>query len=41
VGTTVLLRPEVRFDRSFDTRAYDNGTRRKQLQLAMDAIFKF
>jgi hypothetical protein len=41
VGTTVLLRPEVRFDHSFDGPAYDNGTRKAQLQLAMDAIFKF
>jgi len=41
VGTTVLLRPEVRFDHSFDTPAYDNGRRRSQFQLAMDAIFKF
>jgi len=41
VGTTVLLRPELRFDHSFDAPAYDNGTRRSQFQLAMDAIFKF
>ena len=41
VGTTILLRPELRFDRSFDRPAYDNGTRRSQFQLAMDAIFKF
>ena len=41
VGTTVLLRPEIRFDHSFDGPAYDNGTRRSQFQLAMDAIFKF
>jgi Putative beta-barrel porin-2, OmpL-like. bbp2/Carboxypeptidase regulatory-like domain len=41
VGTTVLLRPELRFDHSFDGLAYDNGTRRSQFQLAMDAIFKF
>jgi len=41
VGSTVLLRPEVRFDRAFDRRAYDNGTRQSQFQLAMDVIFKF
>ena len=41
VGTTVLLRPELRFDHSFDGPAYNNGTRRNQFQLAMDAIFKF
>jgi hypothetical protein len=41
VGSTILLRPEIRFDRAFDNPAYDDGTRRSQLQLAMDAIFKF
>jgi Putative beta-barrel porin-2, OmpL-like. bbp2/Carboxypeptidase regulatory-like domain len=41
VGTTVLLRPELRFDHAFDATAYDNGTRRNQFQFAMDAIFKF
>ena len=40
-GSTVLLRPEIRFDRAFDRRAYDNGTRQSQFQLAMDVIFKF
>jgi hypothetical protein len=41
IGSTVLLRPELRFDHAFDASAYDNGTRRNQFQLAMDAIFKF
>jgi hypothetical protein len=41
VGSTVLLRPEVRFDRAFDRRAYDNGSRQSQFQMAMDVIFKF
>jgi hypothetical protein len=41
VGSTVLLRPEIRFDRAFDRPAYDNGTRKSQFQLAMDVIFKF
>jgi Putative beta-barrel porin-2, OmpL-like. bbp2/Carboxypeptidase regulatory-like domain len=41
VGSTILLRPEIRFDRAFDRRAYDNGTRQSQFQLAMDVIFKF
>jgi len=27
--------------RAVDGPAYDNGTRRSQFQLAMDAIFKF
>ncbi len=39
VGTTVLFRPELRFERSYDVPAYDNGTRRNQLMLAGDVIF--
>jgi hypothetical protein len=41
VGSTVLFRPELRFDHAFDHRAYDFGTRQSQFQLAMDVIFKF
>jgi hypothetical protein len=41
VGSTILLRPEIRFDHAFDRRAYDYGTRQSQFQLAMDVIFKF
>ena len=41
VGSTVLVRPEVRFDHSFRARAYDDGTRRNQLQVALDVIFKY
>jgi len=41
VGGTILFRPELRFDHSFQAQAYDRGTRRSQLQFAMDVIFKF
>ncbi len=41
VGSTVLFRPEIRFDRALDRPAYDNGTRQNQFQLAMDVIFKY
>ncbi|MGD1093625.1 MAG: TonB-dependent receptor [Bryobacteraceae bacterium] len=41
VGSTILLRPEIRLDHAFDRPAYDDGTRRSQFQLAMDVIFKF
>jgi hypothetical protein len=41
VGSTILLRPEIRFDHALDRRAYDYGTRQSQFQLAMDVIFKF
>jgi hypothetical protein len=40
-GSTVLFRPELRFDHAFDRPAYDYGTRQSQFQLAMDVIFKF
>ena len=41
VGNTVILRPEFRFDHSFDMAAYSNGTRKNQFQLAMDVILKY
>jgi len=41
VGSTILLRPELRFDRSFQVAAYDRGTRKSQFQFAMDVIFKY
>lgn len=41
VGTTVLFRPEIRYERSYDARAYDNGTKKNQLMLAGDMIFFF
>jgi hypothetical protein len=41
VGTTILFRPELRFERSYSTPAYDNGTKKNQLTLASDVIFFF
>lgn len=41
VGSTVLFRPEIRFDHALDRPAYDNGTHRNQFAFAMDVIFKF
>jgi hypothetical protein len=41
VSTTILLRPEVRFERSYDRPAYDNYTKKNQLTLAGDLIFFF
>jgi hypothetical protein len=37
----VTLRPEIRFDHSYDTNAYDNGTRRNQFTASMDMIVHF
>ena len=41
VGTTVLFRPELRFERSYNAPAYDNGLRKNQLTLASDVILFF
>jgi hypothetical protein len=41
VGTTVQMRPELRFDHAWDNRAYDKGTRRNQLTLSADVILHF
>ncbi len=49
IGTTILLRPEIRFEHSYNRPAYDSpclpcglpGTKKSQLTLASDAIFFF
>ena len=41
IGSTILLRPELRFERSYDVPAYDNGTKKNQLMLAGDVIYFF
>jgi hypothetical protein len=41
VGTTVQIRPELRFERAWDRKAYDRGTRQNQLTVASDLIFHF
>jgi hypothetical protein len=41
VGTTVLFRPELRFERSYDAAAYNNGTKHNQLTFATDVILFF
>ncbi len=41
IGTTVLLRPELRFEHAYDTPVYNNGTKKSQLMLAGDVIFFF
>ena len=37
----IELRPDIRFDHSYGAAAYDNGTKRSQLQLAADVLVKF
>jgi hypothetical protein len=40
-GSTVMLRPEWRFDHSWDKRGYDNGNARNQFFFGADLIYKF
>jgi hypothetical protein len=41
IGTTIQLRPELRFERAWDRKAYDNGRKQNQLTVASDLIFHF
>jgi hypothetical protein len=41
IGSTIQLRPEIRFDRAWDRKTYDNGRTHNQLTAATDLIFHF
>jgi hypothetical protein len=41
IGNTVMFRPELRFDHSWDLRGYNGGRSRNQLFFGMDVIYKF
>jgi hypothetical protein len=41
IGSTVQLRPELRFERAWDQKAYDNGREHNQVTVASDLIFHF
>ena len=41
IGSTIMLRPEIRFDHSWDLAAYNNGKARNQFFFGMDLIYKF
>jgi hypothetical protein len=41
IGTTVQLRPEVRFDHAWDRKSYDRGTKQSQFTVASDLIVHF
>jgi hypothetical protein len=41
VGTTILVRPELRFERSYNVPAYDDGTKKNQVTAACDVIWFF
>jgi hypothetical protein len=40
-GSTVQLRPELRFEHAWDRKAYDNGRSQSQFTAASDLIFHF
>lgn len=41
VGSTIQIRPEIRFDHAWDRNAYDRATKQSQLTVASDLIFHF
>jgi hypothetical protein len=41
IGSTIMLRPELRFDHSWDLPAYNGGRARNQFFFGMDLIYKF
>jgi Putative beta-barrel porin-2, OmpL-like. bbp2 len=41
IGSTVQIRPELRFERAWDSKAYDNGRKQNQFTAASDLIFHF
>jgi hypothetical protein len=41
IGTTIQIRPEIRFDHSWDRFGYDDGKKQSQFTAASDLIFHF
>jgi hypothetical protein len=41
IGSTTLIRPELRFENAYDAPAYNAGTKNSQLVFASDVIFHF
>jgi len=41
IGTTVLFRPEIRYEHAYDAPAYNAGTKKSQLVFASDLILHF
>jgi hypothetical protein len=41
VGSTVLFRPELRYEHAYDAPAYDSGLKKSQLMFAADMIWFF
>jgi hypothetical protein len=41
IGSTIMVRPEIRFDHSWDVKAYDDGRARNQFTVAGDLIYRY
>ena len=41
IGSTILFRPELRLEHSYDLKAYDNGTKSTQFVVAGDVTYHF
>jgi hypothetical protein len=41
IGSTIMLRPEIRFDHSWDRNGYNNGAAKNQFFGGVDLIYKF
>jgi hypothetical protein len=41
IGSTVLFRPEIRLEHSYDANAYDLGTKKTQFVVAGDVTYHF
>jgi hypothetical protein len=41
IGNTIMFRPELRFDRSWDRPGYNDGKSSDQLFFGADLIYKF
>jgi hypothetical protein len=39
IGSTIVFRPELRYDHAYDATPYDSGTKKAQLMFAADVIF--
>jgi hypothetical protein len=41
MGSTVVIRPELRFEHAYNMPAYNLGTKQSQLTFSMDVIFRY
>jgi hypothetical protein len=39
IGSTVVFRPEIRYDHAYDAAAYDSGTKKSQVMFSADMIW--